>query len=315
MKKHNGRIVLRSASVGGFTLVELLVVIAVIALLMAILLPALNRAKEQGKRIVCMANLKQLTLAWMAYADNNNGKLVNGAPDSVANPAFSCPQCTTEYTKAWPPLPGMWGGLNNSRTHVDELPWIGYDNVDNLTECGYKCAMDTGALWKYVRNYKSYHCPNGRKGILMSFVIVDAMNGFLRDGAGQLWRKTMGQIKKSSLQLVFIDEGRISRDSYAVNYVAPAWGGSAETWFDHPMVRHGGGTTFSFADGHAEYKKWLSKQTVDFGIKAEADPLGTPILSFPTDTSEESAYQDLYWMQIRTWTRIGYRTIYKPKVD
>jgi prepilin-type N-terminal cleavage/methylation domain-containing protein len=53
----------------GFTLVELLVVIAVIALLMAILLPALGRAREQGKRIVCMANLKQLALGWIAYAD------------------------------------------------------------------------------------------------------------------------------------------------------------------------------------------------------------------------------------------------------
>ena len=53
---------------GGFTLVELLVVIAIIALLMAVLLPALTRAREQGKRVVCMNNLKQLTLGWMNYA-------------------------------------------------------------------------------------------------------------------------------------------------------------------------------------------------------------------------------------------------------
>ncbi|GAJ23796.1 unnamed protein product, partial [marine sediment metagenome] len=52
----------------GFTLVELLVVIAIIALLMAILMPALNRAKEQGKRAVCLSNLRQLTLAWIMYA-------------------------------------------------------------------------------------------------------------------------------------------------------------------------------------------------------------------------------------------------------
>jgi len=46
----------------GFALIELLVVIAIIALLMAILIPALHRAREQGKRVVCLNNLKQLTL-------------------------------------------------------------------------------------------------------------------------------------------------------------------------------------------------------------------------------------------------------------
>jgi len=48
----------------GFTLIELLVVIAIIAILMAILIPTLNRAREQGKRAVCLSNLKQMMLAW-----------------------------------------------------------------------------------------------------------------------------------------------------------------------------------------------------------------------------------------------------------
>ena len=53
-------------------------VIAVIAILMAVLMPALTKAREQGKRAVCFNNLKQLTLAWTLYADDNSGRLVNG---------------------------------------------------------------------------------------------------------------------------------------------------------------------------------------------------------------------------------------------
>ncbi len=61
-----------------FTLIELLVVIAIIAVLMAILMPTLQRAREQGKRAVCLSNVKQLTLAWILYADDNDDKIVNG---------------------------------------------------------------------------------------------------------------------------------------------------------------------------------------------------------------------------------------------
>lgn len=59
-----------------FTLVELLVVIAVIALLMGILLPTLSGARDAGRRVVCMSNQRQLWMAWSMYADNNAGKPV-----------------------------------------------------------------------------------------------------------------------------------------------------------------------------------------------------------------------------------------------
>ena len=57
---------------------ELLVVVAIIAVLMAILMPALNRVKEQGKRASCINHCKQMVLAWNMYADENDSKIING---------------------------------------------------------------------------------------------------------------------------------------------------------------------------------------------------------------------------------------------
>jgi len=59
----------------GFTLIELLVVIAIIALLMAILMPALQRAREQGKRAVCLNNTKTLVFCWTMYCDDYDGRM------------------------------------------------------------------------------------------------------------------------------------------------------------------------------------------------------------------------------------------------
>src|SRR4030042_774942 len=120
-----------------FTLIELLVVIAIIAILMAVLMPALHRAREGGKRASCLSNLKQLTLAWNMYADENDEKLVNGA---------------TGYSNT----NQSWGD------HRNELAWVnGYDNSNWDAQM---TGIRTGALYPIMKNEKIYRCPTGRRG-------------------------------------------------------------------------------------------------------------------------------------------------------
>ncbi len=230
----------------GFTLVELLVVISIIALLMAILLPALSRARTQAKRVVCLSGLKQLTLGWLAYGDSNNDKIVNGS--AIFESLVPCPSCPSPSgaDKCGASPPGSTASSWEQANHRNELPWIGNYDIGTASDCGKKCAIDSGALWRYIKDYKIYHCPTGMKGETITYSIVDAVNGRAEGRAGGtgvpagIWKKNLSQIKKSATQLVFVDEGRITADSFAVVYSSGGWH-TAGTWWDGPDARHGNG--------------------------------------------------------------------------
>jgi len=173
----------------GFTLIELLVVVAIIALLMAILIPALQTAREQGKRAVCLSNLRQLTLAWIIYADENEGKI-----------------CT-----AWVGRPDSWVSVAGR----------------NASEAEQIKAMETGVLFPYVKNLKLYKCPTGVRGEMVTYSIVGSMWGSSTPVSGghpeELCIENRLQIQRPGERIVFVDEGKWPGSPWGVWHDKPMW--------------------------------------------------------------------------------------------
>jgi prepilin-type N-terminal cleavage/methylation domain-containing protein/prepilin-type processing-associated H-X9-DG protein len=212
----------------GFTLIELLVVIAVIAVLMSVLMPALHRAREQGKRAACLSNVKQFGICWVLYADENDQRIVNS--------------CTVENTE----------GHNNTT----EPCWLYFRpewNTDQRID-----GIRRGAMWPYVNQLKIYKCGTGIRGEVNTYAIVDAMNGAMVSIPGvpkNVYVKNKSLIARPGERIVYLDEGKTSTQSWTIYY-------DRESWWDLPPTRHGHGTNVNFADGHAEYWKWEDTRTI-----------------------------------------------------
>ena len=248
----------------GFTLIELLVVIAIIAVLMAILMPALNRVKEQGKRSTCLNNLKQLTLAWIMYADENDDNLVNGD--------------TGEYS-----------------IHQNETPWVLRDWSAGMSDRDKEMAIRNGALFPYTKELRLYKCPTVNKivrsaaqeVILRTYSVSDAMNCKDWPDMNAKMIKKRIEIPNPAYRIVFLDDGGTTPSALGgwTVYVRE------ERWWDPPPVRHGDGTNFSFADGHADYRKWKDPRTLEFGQRV-------PPGAF---SDVQAGNEDIHWAAVAMW--------------
>jgi prepilin-type N-terminal cleavage/methylation domain-containing protein/prepilin-type processing-associated H-X9-DG protein len=259
----NGRRHGRLRGGGAFTLIELLVVIAVVAILAALLLPALAQAKGRAQAIACMSNIKQLSLAWFLYTDENDDRLVNnhGKPQTASD------------RNTWANNVLDWSASDdnvNPKFLTDSLlgPYTG------SSAAIFKCPSDRSNSDAGPRNRSvAMNAMVGDPGILTNVFNPDYVQFF-----------KSSDITRPADIFVFLDENpRTINDGFFVNRL------ESYEWGNLPGSYHNNSANLSFADGHTETHQWRAPGTVPPVIDA---PLDGPIAVSPAT--------DFEWLKDRT---------------
>jgi prepilin-type N-terminal cleavage/methylation domain-containing protein/prepilin-type processing-associated H-X9-DG protein len=276
----------------GFTLLELLIVVAIISILAAMLLPALARSKARAQAIFCMNNSKQLALAWTMYSGDNNDRLVYNLGGD-ANRQSLAPRDQPNWVNNimdWETSP------DNTNTDFVNTSMLGA--YASFAATIYKCPAD-----KALSTVQKEAGWTARVRSVSMNAMIGNPGQLLQGGANVNNPNYLQFLKESDIQnpstiFVFLDEHPDSiNDGYFLNTNAPSSGEYTQPeWVDLPASYHNGGGSFSFADGHTEIHHWLCEST-KLPSLPEAAPLPMAIHSPPV-----SERADFDWVLRRTST-------------
>ncbi len=208
-----------------FTLIELLVVIAVIALLMAILIPALARAREQAKKVVCTAHMKGLGVALRMYVDDNDGKTHNSPNVGLWDNAYEHPAIVRKF------------GPNDSLAYWG-VAYEPYAKNKKIFRCPSTKRVDDWPEWGWGIMYQQYfkYCSYGLNGYIAS-----------REQGGEMhWVKIDHEFKKHDEVIAFQDHiEQLLDDNGDMFYIKPGASVNLTQW-------RNGGTLGNFPDAIQE---------------------------------------------------------------
>jgi type II secretory pathway pseudopilin PulG len=243
-------------------LIELLVVIAIIAILAAMLLPALSRAKLRAQGISCVNNMKQLQIANILYAGDNNDYLPKNSALSLAGDSASRYPNWVDGVFSWGGGPGSPPGCETNSFYLGVGPDTGF-GVTLLGSIGpyakaagvYRCPADHYLDPNYKMERVRSCSANLQTGTRLD------VNGFYSQyGASSTLYKTFQKYTDFGVGLsasecfVYLDENPLSLNDGWFEYKLDGNGIN-----DRPAVNHGNLSSFSFADGRAQLHKWEDK--------------------------------------------------------